>query len=67
MFTYDPATGVMFTCDAFGMHYCSTEPFDVDVSTIMPHYRRAMECACLLFCTVCVRKRPSNKLTTAAL
>ena len=23
MFTYDHATGVMYTCDAFGMHYCS--------------------------------------------
>jgi hypothetical protein len=39
MFTYDPATGVMFTCDAFGMHYCSEEPFDVDQAAIMPHYR----------------------------
>ena len=23
MFSYDHATSVVFTCDAFGMHYCS--------------------------------------------
>lgn len=23
MFSYDHGTGIMFTCDAFGMHYCS--------------------------------------------
>lgn len=23
MFTYDKGTGVLYTCDAFGMHYCS--------------------------------------------
>ena len=23
MFTLDKGTGVMYTCDAFGMHYCS--------------------------------------------
>lgn len=42
MFTYDHATAVMYTCDAFGMHYCGEEPFDTDVKAIMPHYR----CAC---------------------
>jgi flavorubredoxin len=39
MFSYDHATGVMYTCDAFGMHYCTEEPFDTDVQAIMPHYR----------------------------
>ena len=43
MFTYDPATGVMYTCDAFGMHYCNADPCDVDVATILPHYRRAFD------------------------
>jgi hypothetical protein len=33
-----PPTG-RYTCDAFGMHYCSEEPFDVDVPAILPHYR----------------------------
>ena len=23
MFSFDHGTGVMYTCDAFGMHYCS--------------------------------------------
>lgn len=40
MFTYDHATSVMFTCDAFGLHYCSEAPFDNDVKAILPHYRR---------------------------
>lgn len=39
MFSYDHATGVMYTCDAFGMHYCTEEPFDADVGALMPHYR----------------------------
>ena len=39
MFSYDAKTGVLFTCDAFGMHYCAEEPFDADVQAIMPHYR----------------------------
>ncbi len=39
MFSFDHATGVMFTCDAFGMHYCSEQPFDADVKALLPHYR----------------------------
>ena len=39
MFSYDHGTNVMYTCDAFGMHYCSEDPFDVDLKAIMPHYR----------------------------
>lgn len=39
MFSYDHATGVMYTCDAFGMHYCSEDAYDVDITAIMPHYR----------------------------
>lgn len=39
MFSYDHATAVMYTCDAFGMHYCNEEPFDTDVKAILPHYR----------------------------
>lgn len=39
MFSYDHATGVMYTCDAFGMHYCTEDPFDTDVEAILPHYR----------------------------
>ena len=36
---FDHATGVMYTCDAFGMHYCTDQPYDVDIKAIMPHYR----------------------------
>ena len=30
MFTFDHKTGVLFTCDAFGMHYCSEHSEDVE-------------------------------------
>lgn len=23
MFSFDPETGILFTCDAFGLHYCT--------------------------------------------
>lgn len=57
MFSYDHATGVMYTCDAFGMHYCSPEPFDVDVGTILPHYRFYYDCL----------MKPNAKSVTTAL
>eukprot|EP00775_Hariotina_reticulata_P004852 gene4852-5099_t len=44
MFSFDHATGVMYTCDAFGMHYCTEDPFDTDVEAIMPHYRFYYDC-----------------------
>jgi flavorubredoxin/flavin reductase (DIM6/NTAB) family NADH-FMN oxidoreductase RutF len=44
MFTYDAATGVLFTCDAFGLHYCSEEPFDTDLRAMEPHYRFYYDC-----------------------
>ena len=44
MFTYDAATGVLFTCDAFGLHYCTEEPFDTDLSAMAPHYRFYYDC-----------------------
>ena len=39
MFTYDHGTGIMYTCDAFGTHYCTGEAFDTDVQAMMPHFR----------------------------
>ncbi|KAF6259934.1 flavo protein [Scenedesmus sp. NREL 46B-D3] len=57
MFSYDHATGVMYTCDAFGMHYCTDEPFDTDVQAIMPHYRFYYDCL----------MRPNAKSVTTAL
>ena len=44
MFTYDPKSRLMYTCDAFGSHYCSEDPFDGDLSALMPHYRFYYEC-----------------------
>lgn len=57
MFSYDHATGVMYTCDAFGMHYCTEEPFDTDVQAIMPHYRFYYDCL----------MKPNAKSVTTAL
>ena len=28
MFSFDHATGMLFTCDAFGLHYCTADPYD---------------------------------------
>ncbi|MBR8829574.1 MAG: Diflavin flavoprotein A 1 [Chroococcopsis gigantea SAG 12.99] len=44
IFTYDHGTGILFTCDAFGMHYCSDQLFDEDLSAIEPDYRFYYEC-----------------------
>ncbi|EFJ49873.1 hypothetical protein VOLCADRAFT_89311 [Volvox carteri f. nagariensis] len=57
MFSFDHATGVMFTCDAFGMHYCSEQPFDADVKAILPHYRFYYDCL----------MKPNAKSVTTAL
>jgi len=42
IFTYDRASQVLFTCDAFGMHYCSSETLDEDLTTLLPHFRFIM-------------------------
>ncbi|MCA1903912.1 MAG: diflavin flavoprotein [Cyanobacteria bacterium KgW148] len=44
MMTYDHKTGVLFTCDIFGMHYCRSEVFDQSLTAIMPDYRFYYEC-----------------------
>lgn len=44
MMTYDHRTGVLFTCDIFGMHYCDSHLFDESLTTIMPDYRFYYEC-----------------------
>lgn len=44
IFTYDCGTNVLYTCDAFGMHYCDDNAFDVDLSKIEPDYRFYYEC-----------------------
>ncbi|NES82145.1 MAG: MBL fold metallo-hydrolase, partial [Moorea sp. SIO2B7] len=42
--TYDWKTQVLFTCDVFGMHYCSDSTFDEDLRAIEPDYRFYYEC-----------------------
>ena len=44
IFTYDRKTEVLYTCDAFGMHYCSDAVFDEDLGAIEADYRFYYEC-----------------------
>ncbi|MDX2254210.1 MAG: diflavin flavoprotein [Pseudanabaenaceae cyanobacterium bins.39] len=44
MMTFDHATSILFTCDIFGMHYCSDATYDEDLQRIMPDYRFYYEC-----------------------
>jgi len=44
IFTYDHKTGVLFTCDAFGMHFCSDATYDEDLEAISPDFRFYYEC-----------------------
>lgn len=44
IFTFDRGSGILFTCDAFGMHYCSESVYDDDLSTLEPHYRFYYDC-----------------------
>ena len=44
IFTYDQKTQILFTCDAFGMHYCSAATYDEDLKSIEADYRFYYEC-----------------------
>lgn len=44
IFSYDHKTKTLFTCDAFGMHYCSDDTFDVDLEAIEPDFRFYYDC-----------------------
>ncbi|MGF1673567.1 MAG: MBL fold metallo-hydrolase, partial [Rivularia sp. (in: cyanobacteria)] len=39
IFTYDHKTQILFTCDAFGMHYCSDATFDEDLTAISAEFK----------------------------
>ncbi len=39
IFSYDHGTGILYTCDAFGMHYCSASVYDENLADISPDYR----------------------------
>ncbi|CAE8725675.1 unnamed protein product [Polarella glacialis] len=45
MFTFDHGTGLLFTCDAFGMHYCSENVVDTEgMQELLPHYSLYYDC-----------------------
>ena len=44
IFTYDQKTGILYTCDAFGAHYCTDDTFDEDLDALSPDFRFYYEC-----------------------
>ncbi len=44
MLSYDHKTGVLFTCDVFGMHYCDESVYDDKLTEIEPHFRFYYDC-----------------------
>ncbi|HAC65467.1 MAG TPA: diflavin flavoprotein A [Cyanothece sp. UBA12306] len=42
--TYDQGTQTLFTCDVFGMHYCSDHLYDEHLEAIAPDYHFYYEC-----------------------
>jgi len=39
IFSCDHGTGILYTCDAFGLHYCSEALYDSDPGAIAPDFR----------------------------
>ncbi len=44
IFSFDRQTQILYTCDAFGMHYCTDDTFDVDLEAIEPDFRFYYDC-----------------------
>ncbi|NJN37754.1 MAG: MBL fold metallo-hydrolase [Acaryochloridaceae cyanobacterium CSU_3_4] len=44
IFTYDHKTQILYTCDAFGSHFCTDETFDEDLEALSPDFRFYYEC-----------------------
>ena len=44
VFSFDHGTGILYTCDAFGLHYCSDAVFDSDPGAIAPDFRFYYDC-----------------------
>jgi flavorubredoxin/flavin reductase (DIM6/NTAB) family NADH-FMN oxidoreductase RutF len=44
IFSYDHKSGILFTCDAFGLHYCSDATYDEDLKAIAKDYRFYYDC-----------------------
>ncbi|BAZ01688.1 flavin reductase domain-containing protein [Tolypothrix tenuis PCC 7101] len=44
IFSFDHKTQILYTCDAFGMHYCTESTFDDDLKAIEPDFKYYYEC-----------------------
>lgn len=44
IFSYDAKTETLFTCDAFGLHYCSDKTYDEDLGAIEADFQFYYEC-----------------------
>lgn len=44
MFSYDHQTQVIYTCDAFGLHYCDERTYDEDLGAIEADFRYYYDC-----------------------
>ncbi|MBW4560354.1 MAG: diflavin flavoprotein [Mojavia pulchra JT2-VF2] len=44
IFSFDHKNQILYTCDAFGMHYCSDSTFDEDLKTIEADFKYYYEC-----------------------
>ncbi|BCL39079.1 diflavin flavoprotein [Nostoc sp. MS1] len=42
--TYDHKTGILFTCDVFGMHYCDDDTYDENFSIIEEDFKYYYDC-----------------------
>ena len=44
IFSFDHGTQILYTCDAFGLHYCSDKLFDEDPSLLSEDFRFYYDC-----------------------
>lgn len=44
IFTYDAGSQTLFTCDAFGMHFCSDATYDEELAVLEADFRFYYEC-----------------------
>lgn len=44
MFSYDHQTQILYTCDAFGLHYCHENTFDEDLGAIEADFHYYYDC-----------------------
>ncbi|MEN9518547.1 MAG: hypothetical protein RLZZ381_1135 [Cyanobacteriota bacterium] len=44
IFSFDHHSRILFTCDAFGLHYCSDATYDEDLKAISKDYRFYYDC-----------------------